>query len=250
MQRLLAAPQAPRYLSDAPAGEHQLHGLDPKLQRIRRSRSRHEMHPFAAQPLKPSGIRQSASIPDGPKPRYRSDTKRTPVHLVCQVVKSVKSSSLSVLAQAWVRASCPRGQATCQTREPGRDLSRELAAPSRPEQERAQEGQRTMGARQAKSPGRLRVATSVASTRRTSSHHQRPYATRSSDNVRTRAPLSADPHLSPATQQNCARAGASGCPSRGYSRGSHESVRIPGRRRRRHRDTAPGTGGRRQPTDR
>lgn len=62
MQRLLAAAQAPLRLH-APASEHQLHSLAAELQRIRRSRLRHDRHPFASKPLKPLTIRRTASTP-------------------------------------------------------------------------------------------------------------------------------------------------------------------------------------------
>jgi hypothetical protein len=66
MQRLIAATQALRYVSDAPAGEDQLDGLAAKLRRIRRAGSWHDGHPFASTPLKPFGVRRSASTPQRP----------------------------------------------------------------------------------------------------------------------------------------------------------------------------------------
>src|ERR1700729_4268454 len=64
MQRLIAATQALRYVSDAAAGEHQLHSLAAKLRRIRRSGSWHDGHPFASKPLKPLRGRQMGATPE------------------------------------------------------------------------------------------------------------------------------------------------------------------------------------------
>ncbi len=63
MQRLIAAAQALGYVADTAAGEHQLHSLAAELQRIQRSGSWHDGHPFASKPLKPLRGRQTGATP-------------------------------------------------------------------------------------------------------------------------------------------------------------------------------------------
>ena len=114
MQRLLAASQRSRQRLSRSCRQHQLHGFAAKLRRIRRSRSWHDRHPFASQPLKPSRGRQTGATPVGEIERVRA-LSCAPVVITPQECRGGarrrSPGTRTAARRARPQASCPRARA-------------------------------------------------------------------------------------------------------------------------------------------
>jgi hypothetical protein len=67
-QALGRHPQRLGHVLDAPARPDHLHRLTTKLRRIRRATPRHNEHPFADSPRKPSNVHQTGGVPQNYSP--------------------------------------------------------------------------------------------------------------------------------------------------------------------------------------